>query len=397
MVRRAHVDRVLVCTQYRYLSPPADTRCPYACLTVRFPKPLRTLPGVQMSRRRAWACVPVAALVLAACSGNDGAVRLAKPAPTTPSPTPTPKPAPKPKPKPKPVNPLTGIGGPPKGPVIAVKIDNVSDARPQVGLSAADIIYVEQAEGGLTRLVAVFASRKPRTVAPVRSVRNSDPELLAQYGPIVLAFSGGAGGPLATFERSSLVDGSANARGGYYRRLSSKPAPHNLAVDLYALGKALPAAGGVRDVGFDWSVRDGRLLRARGVRWFTLRMGSTNLGFTWDGAHSRFIPTGSSGTAYKDANGQPLGKPNVLIQFCPTSVDRGDVDVAGNPASYTHTVGHGRALLFRDGRVIDGTWRRASAGSATTFLDKSGKPMLLRPGGAWVLLAPSNSPLQLSV
>jgi hypothetical protein len=349
---------------------------------------------VQKTPRRCAAGL-VLALAAAACSGSkDAPVTMPTPVPTTPTPTATPA-KPPPKPKPKPVNPLTGIGAPPKGPVIAVKIDNVADARPQVGLSAADVIYVEQAEGGLTRLVAMFASYRPRTVAPVRSVRNSDPELLAQYGPIVLAFSGGAGGPLATFERSNLVDGSANARGAYYRRLSSKPAPHNLAVDLYALGKALPAAGGSKDVGFDWALRDPRLLRARGVRWFVLRMGSTNLSYSYDAAHQRFVATGG-GAVYRDANGQPLAKPNVIIQFCPTSVDGGDVDVAGNPASYTHTVGHGRAVLFRDGRVIDGTWKRASASSPTQYFDKSGKPMLLRPGGAWVLLAPTRSPLQLS-
>jgi DUF3048 family protein len=364
------------------------------CPIVRPAAPIRTLRLVQTSRR--WAVPLALVLALAACSsGNDAAITIAKPTPSpTPKPTPTAKP--KPKPKPKPVNPLTGIGAPPKGPVIAVKIDNVADARPQVGLNAADIIYVEQAEGGLTRLVAVYAGYKPRTVAPVRSVRNSDPELLGQYGRIVLAFSGGAGGPLATFHRSPLVDGSANARGGYYRRLSSKQAPHNLAVDLYLLGKALPTAGGVKDVGFDWAARDGRLLHARRVRWFTLRMGSTPLGFNYDPTHSRFVSVGPNGAAYLDSGGQPLAKPNVLIQFCPTTVDRGDVDVAGNPAAYTHTIGHGRAVLFRDGRVIDGTWSRASATAPTVFKDKAGKVMLMRPGGAYVLLAPNGSPLTLS-
>jgi len=58
-------------------------------------------------------------------------------------------------------DPLTGIGAPPKGPGLAVKIDNARDARPSRA-DAADVIYVEQAEGGLTRLVAVFASYKPR-------------------------------------------------------------------------------------------------------------------------------------------------------------------------------------------------------------------------------------------
>src|SRR5215468_467918 len=223
-------------------------------------------------RRAGWIAGLVAvALLSGACSSDEVALTLAHP---TPTPTPTPK-KPAPKPRARPVNPLTGIGGPPRGPVIAVKIDNVAAARPQVGLSQADVVYVEEAEGGLTRLVVIFLSRRPRTVAPVRSVRDSDPELLAQYGPIVLAFSGGAGGPIATFHRSTMADGSAAARGGTYRRLGDRPIPHNLAVDLYQLARELPHAGGARDVGFDWAYNDPRVAHGRSVRRFSVVIGST--------------------------------------------------------------------------------------------------------------------------
>jgi hypothetical protein len=338
----------------------------------------------------------VAGLVvaLAGCSGSaDVAVKLATPSPTaSPTPSATPTVAPKPKPKPKPVNPLTGVGAPPKGPVIAVKVDNVAEAKPQIGLSQADVVYVELAEGGLTRLVAIYASRRPRTVSPVRSVRNSDPELLAQYGPIALAFSGGAAGVVANFRRSNLADGSANAHGGVYRRLSSKPAPHNLAVDLYLLAKAMPTAGAARDVGFDWAGNSPQVLRAGRTNRFTLQLGGTPISYLWDGPHHVYVQT-AGGAPVREAGGRPLATPNVLVQFCPVGVDSSDVDAAGNAARYTHTVGKGRVLLFRDGRVIEGTWQRVHAGDRTTYLDKAGKPLLLRPGGAWVLLAPNGSPI----
>ena len=82
-----------------------------------------------------------------------------------------------------PVNPLTGLAPPATGPVIAVKVDDTAAGRPQHGIDQADVVYIEQAEGGLSRLVAVFATNKP-AVEPVRSVRASDPELLTQYGRI---------------------------------------------------------------------------------------------------------------------------------------------------------------------------------------------------------------------
>jgi hypothetical protein len=350
---------------------------------------------MDISRRSARRAGLIAGLVAAtllvqACSGDD--VALTVPRLPTPTPTPTPKPAPKP--KPRPVNPLTGIGGPPRGPVIAVKIDNVAAARPQVGLSQANVVYVEQAEGGLTRLVAIYLSRRPRTVAPVRSVRNSDPELLAQYGPIVLAFSGGAGGPMATFRRSTLADGSAGARGGTYRRLSDRPIPHNLAVDLYELARQMPRAGGARDVGFDWAANDSRVARSRSVRWLSVVIGSTPVSYSYNPRRRAFQQT-IGGRSMRDASGALMTTPNVLVLFCRTNVDHADVDAAGNPATYTHTLGSGRLGLFRDGHVLWGTWRRPRAGSATQYLDAHGKPLNLRPGGVWVLLAPIGSPLRI--
>src|SRR5260370_926392 len=52
-------------------------------------------------------------------------------------------------------------------PVLAVKIDNIVDARPQTGLQSADLIYVLPVEGGLTRFMAVDSSRIPPAVRPV--------------------------------------------------------------------------------------------------------------------------------------------------------------------------------------------------------------------------------------
>ncbi|MFF1792592.1 DUF3048 domain-containing protein, partial [Kitasatospora sp. NPDC058243] len=71
-----------------------------------------------------------------------------------------------------------------------MKIDNVVQARPHEGVSAADIVYAEQVEGGLSRLLAVYSSRLPPRVGPVRSARESDLELLRQFGRPVLAYSG---------------------------------------------------------------------------------------------------------------------------------------------------------------------------------------------------------------
>jgi len=292
------------------------------------------------------------------------------------------------------VNPLTGQPGTPSGPVVGVKVDNTGAGRPQWGLDAADVVYVEQVEGGLTRLVAIYDSgRAPARVGPVRSVRGSDPELVAPYGPMALAFSGGAANELASFHASPLVDASPAAHADAYTRVGSRRAPFNLVVNVQALDREAAKAAGLRDVGFRWAATDARLAQAPRAARFTAVVGSTAVGFEWDAAAGRWLQTIGASVVHGD-DGQPVSTSDVIVQFCRVTLDYHDIDQAGSPAAYTHTIGGGRAVLFRDGRRIEGTWSRPGSGDPTRFQATSGGDMLLRPGGVWVMLAASGSTLR---
>jgi hypothetical protein len=333
-----------------------------------------------------------AALAVASCSHSAPPAAPAPPPTTTlavPTTTPAPKPTPKPAPKPAPLtnNPLTGRHGVPRGPVLAVKIDNTSSGRPQIGLDTADIVYVEQVEGGATRLVAVFASRYPGQVGPVRSVRNGDPELLSAYGPAGLVFSGGAGRPLATLHKSPLKDLSG---AGGYSRLGSRHAPYNLVNALSRTAGRQPKVARVRDVGFRWADRDPRLASAKHASRFTATVGRIPISFGFDPRSHKWVEV-INGRHARTAGGAEISTANVIIQFCKVTIDPTDVDVLGTPSRLTHTVGSGPVLIFRDGRLLTGTWSRGKAGAATHYLDNAGKDLTLRTGGAWVLLAATGS------
>ena len=64
---------------------------------------------------------------------------------------------------------------------VAVMINNHSEARPQSGLNSADIVYETNAEGGITRYLAIFWSNAPAKVGPVRSLRQYYLEWLSEY------------------------------------------------------------------------------------------------------------------------------------------------------------------------------------------------------------------------
>ena len=319
------------------------------------------------------------ATALGACS--DAKPKAAPATRTTATPTPTPTPVG--------TNPLTGLGAPPSGPVIAVKVDDTAPGRPSLGLEKADVIYIEEVEGGLTRMVAVFASARPN-VRAVRSIRASDSELLGQYGRIIVVASGGGGSALPTLDRSTLHS-SINDRGGVgFFRDHSRPSPYNLVSDLAKVSAAIKGDG-VRNVGFTWAAADPRLTGARPAATVSTRVGSTSVTFVWDAKLARYVRT-VDGRRILTASGVPLAKPNVLLQLCRVNVDRSDVDVRGKPSAFTQSVGSGRVVLFRNGKRIEGTWSRSSVSAPTTFTDVAGKPLLFAPGGTFVALVRPGAP-----
>ena len=335
-------------------------------------------------------CVSITlALVASACGGGGKKAASSTPTLTTATPTPTPTTSTAAAPAPA-VNPFTGAA-PSKNPVVAVKIDDTGNGRPQVNIDKADLVYVEQVEGGLTRLIGIFDTQLP-SVESVRSVRANDPELLTQFGPIAFAASGGAPNPLSVLDHSPLKS-SINDRGGPgFHRDGGRPAPYNLVADLAQVGAALhgPRA---RSIGLTFSNLSASALRAApaGTSINTV-VGATSVQFQWNAALKKYVRY-LGGAPESAADGSPIATPNVIVQFCDVTPYPQDVDVVGNVAQFTHTIGKGRAVIFRNGHRIEGSWSRAGLHNPTHFVTKLGRPLSLAPGGAWILLVATGAPL----
>ncbi len=285
------------------------------------------------------------------------------------------------------INPLTG-GKPSTNKVVAVKIDDTGAARPQAGLNDADIVYIEQVEGGLTRLVAVFNSHLPTNVGPVRSTRNDDPEIVRQYGPIIYVASGGDRIEYRPMDRSNL-HAVINDRGGPgFSRNPNRPIPLNLFTNLAVVAKKVNGPQAT-DIGLHWSTKitnpakPGALVNAR--------VGATPVVFRWNRATHRYVRY-FNGHVDRLADGSGVSTPNVIVQSVYGEEFPADIDPAGNPAWYQHTVGHGKVVVFRDGRRILGRWSRPHAAAGTQLVDQQGKPITLAPGGAWFVLVNDNTP-----
>ncbi|MFJ9627321.1 DUF3048 domain-containing protein [Streptomyces sp. NPDC101175] len=274
-----------------------------------------------------------------------------------------------------------GTVGPAAGPVLAVKIDNVPAARPQTGLDSADIVYAEQVEGGLSRLMAVFATKLPKSVGPVRSARVSDLELLRQFDDPTLAFSGAQRKLLPLIAKAPLRSASPDEVASAYYRGVTKAAPHNLYLRPADLLSSAPGAAALT-TGFRYGAAPagGKATTSRTVRYPAARFT-----FTWSGSQHRWLVT-EDGTPAVTTAGKRLAPATVVIQY--VQIRRSAYhDVLGNNTPYTVTVGSGKADVLRDGRTFGVDWKRPTAAGGTEFTSSDGTPVNFAKGQVWVVFA----------
>jgi hypothetical protein len=295
-----------------------------------------------------------------------------------------PPPRPKPKPKPKPcvvgrLSPFTGEPIKAAGPVLAVKIDNIVYARPQTGLTMADIVYVLPVEGGLTRFLAVFSSHIPRIIGPVRSARQDDLELLRQFGRPALAFSGAQARLLPVVEHARIVNLYAGAVGGYYRN-DSRIAPYNLyASTRVLLREAKGHESRARCIGFRFgpAPAGGRITRSVSVSY-----PAASYRFTWSAHRHRWL-VWMDGSRAGSTEGPQLSAATVVIQH--TVVRTSPFRERGLRPPYAETTGHGWALVLRNGRSYRVRWSRPQPDGGTAFTYE-GKPFRFAAGPVWIVL-----------
>ncbi|MFD5818136.1 DUF3048 domain-containing protein [Streptomyces sp. NPDC127038] len=267
------------------------------------------------------------------------------------------------------------------GPVLAVKIDNAPDARPQTGLDAADVIYAEQVEGGLSRLMAVFASTLPAAVGPVRSARESDLELLRQFHEPTLAFSGAQRKLLPLINDAPLVPEPAGKVPDAWYRGTGKAAPHNLFLRPRRLMDSAPGEAALT-TGFRFGAAPagGTPETSR-----TVRFPSARFTFTWSPGRGRWL-VAMDGTPTVTTDGKTVAPATVVVQYVKVSRSKYH-DVLGNNSPFSQSVGTGRAQVLRDGRSFDANWSRPEANGGTRFTTQDGAPMNFAPGQVWVVLA----------
>lgn len=269
---------------------------------------------------------------------------------------------------------------PASGPVLAVKVDNVRAARPQTGLEDADVVYAEPVEAGLSRLMAIYATKLPESVGPVRSARESDLELLGQFDQPVLAFSGAQSKLLPLIDKAPLRAEPADEDSAAYVRDPNRQAPHNLYLRPAELLRK-PSGAAALTTGFTYGKAPAG---GRAESSHTVRYPSASFTFTWSDSRDRWLVTMDGSPARTADGGQAPA--TVVVQHV-TVRESAFRDFRGSNSPYVESVGSGHAEVLRDGRAYDATWKRGAAEDGTTFTTEDGKPLNFAEGQVWVVFA----------
>lgn len=316
--------------------------------------------------------------------------------------------------------PMTGLetadDAPIDRPALAVKIDNAPPARPPVGLEAADIVFEELGEGGLTRFLSFFHCDDADNLGPIRSARNVDVDIIQEFGPTLLGYSGANDQVLAQIESTQgIIDLRHGSHADAYRRESSRNAPYNLFSSTEAL-RGLESAQGVEGpprVGFEFdpALLEGEPQEAQSpaeeaspspaegaeaveqAESVSFEFSSaTRVRYTYDPQAQRYLRFHGD-TPHNSASGEQLGAVNVVI--LKTEITEGTVrDASGSPTMDTAVIGSGEAVVIRAGQAEFGTWNRSSADSNTTLESRDGETIELAPGNTWVHYLDQSEPVE---
>lgn len=282
-------------------------------------------------------------------------------------------------------NSITGAPGV-DGPVLIVKIDDTPPAHPQIGLEDADVVYIEQVEGGLTRLAAVYSSTIPTRIGPVRSARISDIELFAQYGHVAFAYSGAQKKMRPIISAANLQDLGAQTQSSTIFTtdpLRTPPTAMVLRADLLMQKVVENGYSIAQSKNMGWSFGDapdsGTAITSVVIHW-----PANSYTASWSQSEKRWLLSNRNGPDVSES-GKNLGPTTLVIQNVSITASEFH-DKVGGITPFSATVGSGTGYVLRDGKSFEAIWSRPTAESGTTWSTTDGEAINFAPGQIWIAL-----------
>jgi hypothetical protein len=276
------------------------------------------------------------------------------------------------------------------GPSLAIKIDNTGPGRPQVGISAADLVFEELVEGGVTRYLAVYHTAIPDEVGPVRSGRPQDADLVVSLGGVFI-FSGVGNQNVRDIIRQTgltLVehDRPSDSQPGWksFFRSTRKSAPLNLHIRASELLENYTSLDAPQQQ-FEYRTNPAESSAfVDGVDAESINVVFSSLAasvWEWDAASGTYLKFLTNGSPDNDANGTQISATNVVI------LTPNYFDIEALPSANVAGTGEA-AYIATGGKMISGSFDATELGAPLKLTYGDNQPVYLAPGKTFVLLGP---------
>ena len=288
----------------------------------------------------------------------------------------------------------------------AVMLNNLKAAQPQLGVSRADLIYEVVAEGGITRMLAVYQTLEG--VENLGSIRSTRPYYLklALGHDALLAHAGGSPEAYADIQAWGVdnmdgVNGGSDAKifwrdperrkkAGYeHCMLTSGAEIKAYAEEHFRTEHAQDYREGLRFAAQGSSADGGSPAAHVSVRFSNYKTGT----FDYQPADQTYW-VGQYGDAYRDGNNdEQVAVSNLLVLETAISTISGDT--AGR--QQVRLSGEGSGTLYSGGCAIPIRWSKSARSQPFTYTTEDGRPLELRRGTSYIcIISPKTSSVTVS-
>lgn len=274
---------------------------------------------------------------------------------------------------------------------IAVTIENYWEARPQSGIDKADVVYEILAEGGITRLLAIYQQNDAAEIGPVRSARPYFLQRVLEYDPM-FAHVGGTPQALNDVAKFKIPDLNEMYLGTVvFWRAKDRAAPHNTYTSTEKMrqyGKDKGYEQKVNVPGFVFLQKGEENKNGTDAKKVNIAYSAreNKVIYEYDAANKRYNRSHVTGVHMDKVTNKQLTAQNILIQFVPYTVIE---PVKGYLSMQMN--GQGKAMLVTQGKVYQGKWSKKGDRDKTYFTDDAGQEFKLNPGQTWIQVVPAEN------
>lgn len=295
------------------------------------------------------------------------------------------------------INPLTGMPGYNKALVnnrpIIISVENHPDARPQWGLCSSDIVMEMVAEGGITRMLLMYADKTgiPEKVGPVRSARHYFVELTAGFDAILI-HCGGSTYAYDEFNKGYCDHIDHMAVNSCFTRDKSR----NVAYEhtLFTTGSEVVQT--IKDMEYREKLNDGYekpFLFYKKATKLSKENVCTKCSVSFSSAYNysynyyddeKLYYSSINGKPFCDSDGNQQNFTNLIFIY--TTIT--DLNDSKNRVTFDLNSGHG--VYISNGTYRDITWVKGSETDMLKFYDEDGNDLKLNPGRSYIGIIGSN-------